>query len=104
MNNLSQANKISFTCETSHTQTATNNTFNTGVNIWLFCVNGDGIQRGKLAGVRFYTAKFYDGSTLVRDFIAVRKDGVGYLYDQVSGQLFGNAGSGSFTYGNDVNT
>ena len=39
----------------------------------------------------------------VRDYIAVRKDGVGYLYDKVSETLFGNANStGAFTYGNDV--
>lgn len=38
-----------------------------------------------------------------KDFIPVRKDGVGYLYDKVSGQLFGNAASsGAFIFGNDV--
>ena len=33
----------------------------------------------------------------------VRVGQVGYLYDTISGQLFGNNGSGSFTIGNDVN-
>ena len=38
---------------------------------------------------------------LLRDFIPVRKGSVGYLYDKVSGTLFGNAGTGSFTLGPD---
>ena len=54
--------------------------------------------------VKIYSAKLYDynGSTrvLVRDYIPVKKDGVGYLYDKVSGQLFGNANSeGAFVCG-----
>ena len=36
------------------------------------------------------------------DFIPVRVGTVGYLYDRVSGQLFGNAGTGAFSYGNDL--
>ena len=39
---------------------------------------------------------------LVLDMIPVRKDGVGYMYDRVSGQLFANAGTGSFIIGQDV--
>lgn len=54
-------------------------------------------------GAKIYTGKMYSSGTLVRDFIPVRENGVGYLYDKVSGQLFGNANSeGTFTYGNDV--
>ena len=37
----------------------------------------------------------------VADIIAVRKDGVGYMYDRVSGQLFSNAGTGAFVIGPD---
>lgn len=36
------------------------------------------------------------------DFIPVRIGQVGYLYDRISGQLFGNVGTGSFTLGPDV--
>lgn len=37
------------------------------------------------------------------DLIAVRKNGIGYMYDRISGALFGNANTvGAFTYGNDV--
>ena len=57
----------------------------------------------------FMKASIYRCTILVRttgvvvmDLIPVRKDGVGYLYDKVSKQLFGHAAeSGSFTYGND---
>lgn len=40
---------------------------------------------------------------LVRDFIPVRRGNVGYMYDKVSGKLFGNAGTGQFILGNDIN-
>lgn len=39
---------------------------------------------------------------LLRDFIPVRVGQVGYMYDKVSGELFGNDGTGSFTLGPDV--
>ena len=42
-----------------------------------------------------------DGAVLA-DFIPVRKGTVGYLYDRVSGKLFGNAGTGDFVVGPDV--
>lgn len=48
--------------------------------------------------------QIYMNGSLVRNFIPVRKDGVGYMYDTVSGELFGNSGTGTFTYGNDVTT
>ena len=52
--------------------------------------------------IRFYYVKIYDGTTLVRDFIPVRVGNVGYLYDKVSGELFGNAGTGDFVLGQDT--
>ena len=39
---------------------------------------------------------------LVRNFIPVRVGQVGYMYDKVSGQLFGNSGTGNFILGPDV--
>lgn len=38
----------------------------------------------------------------VADFIPVRKGQVGYMYEKVSGQLFGNAGTGAFILGPDI--
>jgi hypothetical protein len=37
----------------------------------------------------------------IADFIPVRVGQVGYMYDKVSGTLFGNAGTGSFILGSD---
>lgn len=53
-------------------------------------------------GCKIYWLKIYDNDVLLRDFIPVRKNGVGYMYDRVSGQLFSNVGTGNFTYGNDI--
>lgn len=50
----------------------------------------------------FKYLKLSRGGVLLRDFIAVRVGQVGYMYDKVSGQLFGNDGSGAFTLGNDI--
>lgn len=51
---------------------------------------------------RLYWCKVYEDGVLTRDFIPVRYRGVGYMYDNVSGRLFGNQGSGEFVIGADV--
>lgn len=53
---------------------------------------------------RLYAFQIYQSGVLVRDFIAVRVGTVGYLYDRVSGQLFGNLGTGDFIIGPDKTT
>lgn len=52
--------------------------------------------------VRVGKVKIYDGDKLKRDFIPVRVGQVGYMYDKVSGQLFGNVNTGNFIIGNDI--
>lgn len=52
--------------------------------------------------MKIYSCKIWDNNILVRDYIPVRKGTVGYLYDRVSGKLFGNAGTGDFVLGPDV--
>lgn len=52
--------------------------------------------------IKYYSFKITVGDNVVYDLIPVRKDGVGYLYDKIGGELYGNAGTGSFTYGSDV--
>jgi len=52
-------------------------------------------------GVRVHSLKCYEDGVLILDFIPVRVGQVGYMYDKVSGQLFGNSGTGSFILGND---
>lgn len=62
-------------------------------------IDGYDKRRGFIA--RLHACKIWDGDTPIRDFIPVRKDGVGYLYDKVSSQLFGNQGTGQFIIGPD---
>lgn len=51
---------------------------------------------------KIYEFWIYYSDELKLHFIPVRKNGVGYMYDTVSGNLFGNSGTGTFSYGNDV--
>lgn len=57
------------------------------------------------SGVQLYSYKVFKGSNtsgeLVQDFVPVRKNGVGYLYDKVSKRLFSNNGVGNFILGPD---
>lgn len=55
-----------------------------------------------LSVVRLYNVELLKNGEKLRDFIPVRVGEVGYMYDQVSGELFGNAGSGSFILGPDI--
>lgn len=73
---------------------------NNPVDIFIFTRNNDTVDT-PTAGLLIYDVKIYSGSTLVRDFIPVRKGATGYLYDKVSKQLFGNAGTGAFVLGPD---
>lgn len=77
-------------------------TFDTGLSYWIFGRNGT--TQPYLGSLRIYSAKMWDGNTLVRNFIPVRVGDVGYLYDRVSGLLFGNAGTGDFIIGPDKTT
>lgn len=52
--------------------------------------------------VRIYAFKVSRNGVAIQDCIAVRKGTVGYLYDRVSGKLFGNEGTGDFVLGPDV--
>ena len=86
------------------TYTFSSRTFSSSYNTLIFGYTSyDGSFIGSKIEVRFYYFQIYDNGDLVRDFIPVRDNGVGYLYDKVSGRLFGNANSSSaFSYGNDV--
>lgn len=52
---------------------------------------------------RIFYAKIWKDGELVRDYIPVRVEQTGYLYDRVTETLFGNAGTGDFILGNDKN-
>ena len=80
--------------------------FSNGLNNYLFAINngGTGLVSTSATGYqRIYYCKIWKNDVLVRDYIPVRKNGVGYMFDRVSKTLFGNvAGSGAFSYGNDA--
>lgn len=52
--------------------------------------------------MKVYCFQIYEGNNLVLDLIPVRVGQVGYMYDKVSGQLFGNQGTGDFILGPDT--
>ena len=53
---------------------------------------------------RIYLAKMVSNRVSIFDFIPVRVGDVGYMYDRVSGKLFGNKGTGAFIIGPDKTT
>lgn len=76
-------------------------TFVPAYNIRLF---GSAGVKGNYtsAQVKIYSATITQGSRIILDLIPVRVGDVGYMYDRVSGQLFGNAGTGAFVLGSDA--
>ena len=88
------------------TLSAPSATFTSNCNFYLLTLNVGGTPAITNIGngAKIMPSKIYLSGVLVRDYIAVRKDGIGYLYDKVSGELFGNANSeGAFSYGADKN-
>ena len=83
------------------TLTVAANTFSNNMNIYLFSVNNNGEVGNSCRNLKIFDCKIYNDSTLVRDFVPVRVGNVGYMYDKVSGKLFGNAGTGDFILGPD---
>lgn len=68
-----------------------NNITNYKINIWHRTV-GDYFK----SKVRIYSFSVYLHNALVLDLVPVKDNGVGYMYDKVSRQLFGNSGTGDF--------
>lgn len=65
----------------------------------LYLLNGThGITSG-----RVYSVSVYDNDDMIVNLFPVRIGQVGYMYDTVSGQLYGNAGTGNFILGSDIN-
>lgn len=71
-------------------------TINNNASIILFL----GAPAAPIQGVgRMYYFRFEKENMLMLDLIPVSKDGVGYMYDRVSGNLFAAQGGGSFIVG-----
>lgn len=74
------------------------------LNTYLFGYNNAGNiggARTNYLNIYAYKVKDKDGN-LIQDFIPVRVGNVGYFYDKVSGELFGNSSTGEFVLGPDV--
>lgn len=69
--------------------------------LYLYGTNRGNSSLTYPAPIKLYLCKIFDDGTLVRDFIPVRVGNIGYMYDKVSKQLFGNAGTGAFILGPD---
>lgn len=79
---------------------------NVGLPFFLFAINRNGVDSFH-SSARVYGLQMFSNGVLVRDMIPVRVTndlgGVeGAMYDRVTGELFRNAGSGSFIVGPDV--
>lgn len=55
-----------------------------------------------ISNMKCYSFSIKDNGTLILNFIPVRIGTTGYMYDTVSGELFGNVGTGDFTLGPDL--
>ena len=73
---------------------------NIGLNLFARVSSASGATSRVLSTAKISMFRIWDtGGNLLRDFIPVRVGTVGYLYDRVSGKLFGNAGTGDFVLG-----
>lgn len=79
------------------------NSGNDAVNTNIVLCNVNNTYVSVAASSKLYYAKIYDNNVLVFDAIPVRVGTTGYMYDKISKQLFGNAGTGSFILGPDKN-
>lgn len=73
------------------------NEFSSG-HCFLFTINNGGSPY--LGSYAFNRIRRFSIENII-DLIPVRVGNVGYMYDKVSGQLFGNAGTGEFILGPD---
>ena len=83
--------------QTAACRTITNSTH----KICVFSGPPNSENRFHYSGKMYYLQLLKD-NVLWYDLIPVRVGQVGYMYDKISGQLFGNAGTGDFVLGNDI--
>ena len=82
----------------------TRQTYNLNLNFWIFRRNANTSANRQFCKCRIKSVKLSDDNGVVlADMIPVRVGSVGYMYDRVSGQLFGNDGTGDFIVGPDKN-
>lgn len=77
-------------------------TFQTNNNLYLLTINL-GSSTGEKCRGKLYSCQIYDNGALIRDFVPCKNpSGAAGLYDRIGNQFYGNAGSGSFTAGPEV--
>ena len=82
----------------------TDGTFTSEFALVLLSANLAGsIASSTRASGRLYSCAIYDGSSLIRNFVpCLNPSNVAGLYDLVNGVFYGNAGTGAFTDGPEV--
>lgn len=82
--------------------TITAGSISLNINLVLLACNTAGTISGHITA-KLYSCKIYDNGTLVRNFIpCINASGVAGLYDLVNAKFYANAGSGTFTAGDEV--
>ncbi|MBQ3690138.1 MAG: hypothetical protein II937_09835 [Bacteroidales bacterium] len=72
-------------------------------HVFIFWYDGSFNYQDRKGVGRIYYFQVRKNGQLLFDGIPVRVGSVGYMYDRVSGKLFGNAGTGNFILGQDIN-
>lgn len=100
-----------FTNASGTTYTLNTYSWANGNPILLYAFNDNGSAGGK-ATAKIYRQKFYDGDTLIRDFVPVKQGMVignftvpaNGMWDLVNQEYYSNFGTGDFTYGGGGDT
>ena len=71
---------------------------------YIFALNSNNSPGFWCTNLKIYSYKAYNGNTLILDMIPVRIGNTGYMFDKVTGKMFGNSGTGNFVLGPDINT
>lgn len=102
---INQGNQFINVDRTRAVTTSLNESYNLGLNLYLFAINQDG-QAYYPSSIILYHCKIYDGETLIRDFIPVMnlEEKSAGLYDLVNNVYYSNQGTSPFITSEIVST
>lgn len=81
-----------------NSMSANRHTSHPNLEIYLFARNVNGtVGNSNIKAAKLYYCKFWEGDTLIRDFVPCSYNGVYGLWDLCENKFYGNAGSGAFT-------